>query len=184
MRLCASRGRDRHEVDPGLPGSSLDCEHSGLHRNVGQAARFRYGCDRRCRSRRAAPTASAARPRQRWLPGPACFAHDTERNEVQRSDPLTADAAAFHAERQLYSRLSEMPCRRATSATLPPCWRHGEADRCYGSPQPRTFGTNNSLATGSEGTSPRGMVAAGEGSGSANCEPTRLQHSPKGSGKR
>jgi hypothetical protein len=29
-----------------------------------------------------------------------------------------ADAAAFHAERQLYSTLSEMPCRRATTATF------------------------------------------------------------------
>jgi hypothetical protein len=36
------------------------------------------------------------------------------------SDTLTAAAATFRAERQLYSRLSEMPCRRATNATLPP----------------------------------------------------------------
>ena len=35
------------------------------------------------------------------------------------SDALSTRAAAFHAERQLYSRLSEMPCRRATTATLP-----------------------------------------------------------------
>src|ERR1700733_9114546 len=35
------------------------------------------------------------------------------------SDALSTQATAFHAERQLYSRLSEMPCRRATTATLP-----------------------------------------------------------------
>ena len=38
--------------------------------------------------------------------------------EVARA--ATAPAAARHAERQLYSRLFEIPCRRATSETSPP----------------------------------------------------------------
>ena len=63
---------------------------------------------------------SRFRRRQQRPSLPACFTHYSERNEVHRlrRAPLTR-AAAFHAERQLYSRLSEMPCRRATTATLP-----------------------------------------------------------------
>ena len=41
-------------------------------------------------------------------------------NSTDPEGPTAAAAAAFQAERQLYSRLSDTRCRRATSFTLPP----------------------------------------------------------------
>ena len=41
-------------------------------------------------------------------------------NSTDPAGPTAAAAAAFQAERQLYSRLSDTRCRRATSFTLPP----------------------------------------------------------------
>jgi hypothetical protein len=55
----------------------------------------------------------------------------------------------------------------------------GHSSKMVDAAQPRTAGTNNSPAVGSQGASPGGMVGAGEGAGGANCEPTRKQHSPK-----
>src|SRR5215475_1307114 len=44
----------------------------------------------------------------------------TGKNLIAPEEPAPASNAAFLADRQLYSTLSEIPCRRATRRTLPP----------------------------------------------------------------
>src|SRR5215472_13923797 len=44
----------------------------------------------------------------------------TGKNVIAPEEPAPASNAAFLADRQLYSTLSEIPCRRATRRTLPP----------------------------------------------------------------